>query len=310
MEQKRTLWILIAAGLFLCLVFGAAFMMSKSAGSKNGATAISLKDSGDIWIAPNTEPKNNETKTEPAVTTPVVAETSNDETTVSSSLTTGLDHPAEGVTTAPSVIQTENLSVIANGPTNVYKVDGQNVSADGTVTTTFDFASGTSLSSAVTAQNKAAETAMKNADSKRGEIAKTLDESTKKTTVSATTVAKPVETKPAVVASTKPASTTTTKSSSTKTVESSKIPDRYWVQAASYSSKKKADEARAILDENKVQCEVFTFEMDGTLYYRVRVGPYTTQTEAAYWKNQVDAMEQFADAGTYIVNSSAPIAKN
>ena len=49
--------------------------------------------------------------------------------------------------------------------------------------------------------------------------------------------------------------------------------------------------------------------MDGKLYYRVRVGPYTTKTEAAYWKKQVDSLEQFADAGTYIVNSSAPIAK-
>ena len=56
MEQKRTLWILIAAGIFLCIVFGAAFFMTRAAGNKTEeTTAISLKDSDDIWIAPYKE---------------------------------------------------------------------------------------------------------------------------------------------------------------------------------------------------------------------------------------------------------------
>ena len=329
MEQKRTLWILIAAGIFLCIVFGAAFFMTRAAGNKTEeTTAISLKDSDDIWIAPykedekkpaaekiDSERPNQIAKIDSSETAPsseVKDEKADAASSGKSSLTDGLEYPEEGKSTAKLDSKTESDS---KAETSAPK-DVTIASSDGRITTTFDLSSGSEGSGVVTAQNKAAEKAMKNADTKRGEMAKTLDESTTKKKT--TTATKPAETKTSV-ASVKPATTTTktTASKGTKTdvsaskkeVTSSKIPDRYWVQAASYSSKKKADEARAILDKNMVQCEVFTFEMDGTLYYRVRVGPYTTKTEAAYWKEQVDALDQFADAGTYIVNSSAPIAK-
>lgn len=307
MEQKRTLWILIAAGVFLCIVFGVAYGMSRAAGAKNEeTTAISLKESDDIWIAPYSDSK-------PSVKIPdtdkkldganLVADLTGGKTP---SITDGLDYPEQGITTATIDATASNGSGLEIKPeTSIAS------STDGTITTTFDLSAGSSSSGTVVAQNKAAEKAMKNADTKRGELAKTLDESTTKTSSTKTTATETKKT------GTTTKATTTTKTTTeavakvdTKTdVESSRIPDRYWVQAASYSSKKKADEARAVLDKNMVQCEVFTFEMDGKLYYRVRVGPYTTKTEAAYWKKQVDSLEQFADAGTYIVNSSAPIAK-
>lgn len=303
-------------------------MMSRSSSSKTeDVTALSLKESDDIWIAPYSETTRPDNKNVAPAKNDVPEKkddrlASADDTAVGqdiaegsgeSSLTKGLEYPAEGQSTASVDKTAENLA--ASGASE--KVDSQRTSSDGTVTTTFDLCTGSATSSAVTAQNKAAEKAMKNADSRRGEMAKTLDESTKKSSSTAVTKASS-ETKPVVASvksATKPSGSASksekaSPKSEKKTAEaSSRIPDRYWVQAASYSSKKKADEARAVLDENMVQCEVFTFEMDGTLYYRVRVGPYTTKTEAAYWKKQVDSLEQFADAGTYIVNSSAPIAK-
>ncbi len=307
MEQKRTLWILIAAGVFLCIVFGVAYGMSRAAGAKNEeTTAISLKESDDIWIAPYSDSK-------PSVKIPdtdkkldganLVADLTGGKTP---SITDGLDYPEQGITTA-----TIDATASTGSGLEIKPETSIASSTDGTITTTFDLSAGSSSSGTVVAQNKAAEKAMKNADTKRGELAKTLDESTTKTSSTKTTATETKKT------GTTTKATTTTKTTTeavakvdTKTdVESSRIPDRYWVQAASYSSKKKADEARAVLDKNMVQCEVFTFEMDGKLYYRVRVGPYTTKTEAAYWKKQVDSLEQFADAGTYIVNSSAPIAK-
>ncbi|MBR6080432.1 MAG: SPOR domain-containing protein [Treponema sp.] len=307
MEQKRTLWILIAAGVFLCIVFGVAYGMSRAAGAKNEeTTAISLKESDDIWIAPYSDSK-------PSVKIPdtdkkldganLVADLTGGKTP---SITDGLDYPEQGITTA-----TIDATASTGSGLEIKPETSIASSTDGTITTTFDLSAGSSSSGTVVAQNKAAEKAMKNADTKRGELAKTLDESTTKTSPTKTTATETKKT------GTTTKATTTTKTTTeavakvdTKTdVESSRIPDRYWVQAASYSSKKKADEARAVLDKNMVQCEVFTFEMDGKLYYRVRVGPYTTKTEAAYWKKQVDSLEQFADAGTYIVNSSAPIAK-
>ena len=74
----------------------------------------------------------------------------------------------------------------------------------------------------------------------------------------------------------------------------------YWVQVSSYAAKKNADEARAELDKNQIPCEVFTFTKDGKLYYRVRVGPYTTKKEAEYWKQRIDSIDMFKGAGSYV----------
>ena len=84
-----------------------------------------------------------------------------------------------------------------------------------------------------------------------------------------------------------------------------KVPDRFWVQAASYSSKKNADEARAVLDENKIQCEVFTYrDSSDKMYYRVRTGPYTTKSEAQYWQKRINSIPLFSKNSSYITNSS------
>ena len=300
MEQKRTLWILIAAGLFLCAVFGFAYLMSGTNAKKN-ATAISLKnDPSAIWLSPSNSAKPAEKKEEPTYTNGAVVK--EDDKVNAPGLREGLSSPEEGVPTVTAndsaIAQTDNLTVIANGPTNVYVPESkETLNANGSTTTTFDFSSYSNAysSSNVKAANKAGEDAIKNKETTKT-TAKTLDESaTKKTASTSSTSTKKTETK------------TAEKKSETKTATA--IPDRYWVQAASYSSKNKAEEARSLLDENKIQCEVFTFDSNGTLYYRVRVGPYSTKDEATYWKKQVDGIALFAEAGTYIVNSSAPLAK-
>jgi len=76
---------------------------------------------------------------------------------------------------------------------------------------------------------------------------------------------------------------------------------KYWVQAASYTSKKTADLARATLDENRIPAEVFTYK-DGknNLFYRVRVGPYMTKSEAEYWQNRICKIDSFKDSKSYI----------
>ena len=295
MEQKRTLWILIAAGLFLCAVFTFAYLMSGRGNNKN-VTATSLKDTSSIWMSPSTSAKPAVKEPEPTYTQGVVT---NDDEVKEPGIREGLSSPKEGTPTVTAndnaIAQTDNLTVIANGPTNVYVPEStETINANGSTTTTFDFSSYTNAYSSnnVKATNKAGENAIKNKETAK--TAKTLDESTSKKSTP-TTTAKKTETKVAE------------KKAETKTTTG--IPDRYWVQAASYSSKNKAEEARSLLDENKIQCEVFTYDSNGTLYYRVRVGPYSTKDEASYWKKQVDGIALFAEAGTYIVNSSAPLAK-
>lgn len=79
------------------------------------------------------------------------------------------------------------------------------------------------------------------------------------------------------------------------------LSSKYWVQAASFTSKKSADNARATLDDNKIPAEVFTYKDNkDKLFYRVRVGPYTTKSEAEYWKTRVCKIDLFKDTQSYV----------
>ncbi len=85
--------------------------------------------------------------------------------------------------------------------------------------------------------------------------------------------------------------------------------EQYWVQAASYVSKANADNARSVLEGQKIPAEVFTHaDNSGVTYYRVRVGPYTTKSEAEYWNSLIKTVDTFAEAQSYVTSSSKPIS--
>lgn len=294
MEQKRILWIVLASGIFLLVVTGAALLYVLTSRS----AAPSGVNSSTIWTATPTLSSNaSQQSSEPYAQG--IASVTTTSTGTGSMDTPSVSQAAEDTASSDAAVtQTENLTVIANGTTNVYS----------TGTTTIDLnalKSGTA-SSSVTAQNAAAQEAI--ARTEQNAPAASTSSTPAATTTSAKTTTTTTSTKTASTTSTGSASSkkTSSASSSSKTT-STAVADRFWVQAASYSSKKNADEARELLDKNGIQCEVFTFtDSKGTLFYRVRVGPYTTKSEAEYWKQQIDAIELFAKAGTYITNSSAP----
>ena len=98
-------------------------------------------------------------------------------------------------------------------------------------------------------------------------------------------------------------SNTTSKAATTT---SNKLVDQYWVQVASVTNKHNAENARAALAANKIESEIFTHKADdGKLYYRLRVGPYTTKTEAEYWKGRIALIDEFADTESFITNTAA-----
>ncbi len=331
MEQKRTLWILIAAGVFLCVVICVAWVAYGPTSTRE-VTATSLRDSGSVWVSPTTQDDEQSITLQSSnsdvgnntlaagVSVPQEGNTVLSTEGFSGNASALASNNNEGVSVSPVqteiqssgssiYTQTDRVTVIANGTTNVYQMpDSTTAQAN---TTTIDLntlkngganSSATSATPTVTAQNQAAAQAMKateDAREQKSNIAKTLDESTKRTS-SASASKSSSSAKSSAVAKAPSAP-------KTSAIDAGRTPDRYWVQAASYSSKKKADEARSLLDEKQIQCEVFTYENGtGSLYYRVRVGPYSTKDEAAYWKKQVDAIDFFAKADTYIVNSSAP----
>jgi cell division protein FtsN len=115
-----------------------------------------------------------------------------------------------------------------------------------------------------------------------------------------------------VVEKTEPVNTapkSVTKSTSKK-VEKESVPQekaitRYWVQVAAYSNKKGAENARSILDENKIPSDIFTYtDTKNNLFYRVRIGPYTTKSEAEYWKARIEEIDFFKTSQCYVTTTT------
>lgn len=283
MDQKRTVWIVIAAGVFLLVVVGAALILNAPAANRE--TRVETMDGKTVQMASSTVPA-----------------------TPTDSFAQGTSSTAEQVTpsntneAADGTVQTDNLTVISNGTTNVIGL-GETTATSGTTTIDLNTLKSTPPAT-VTANNTVAENAIK----ETAEAHTTSVEATKETV--STKASSPSEKTTAKATSTSTSSPSASSSkkagTSTKNTPTVKVADKFWVQAASYSTKKNADEARAMLDTNKIQSEVFTYkDSSGKMFYRVRVGPYTTKSEAEYWQGRIEAIDLFAHAGSYITNSSA-----
>jgi hypothetical protein len=59
------------------------------------------------------------------------------------------------------------------------------------------------------------------------------------------------------------------------------------------------------LDENRIPADIFTYEDNkGKLFFRVRVGPYTTKSEAEYWRTRINKIDTFAKAESYVTSTT------
>lgn len=302
MEQKRTLWIIAASGIFLLVVVGAALILYSPSLHKN-QTQQAAFNPADGWTTPafttTTIPSDSfSTQTNDAFATNDISvpDFSGDTPAPASPFDTPAEESAvaKAEPVVPSTIQANNLTVYSDS-TTVY----------GSGTTTIDL-NALKSSAAVTPKNETTANQIANASS-----AKTTAKPA--TNTSATEYRYNYETpapKTKAVAKAEPAKSTanTAKTSASKMTAKAveKVPDRFWVQAAAYATKKNADDARATLESNKIPSEVFTYtDAKGKVFYRVRIGPYTTSSEAEYWKTQVAKIDQFAGVQSYIVNSSA-----
>ena len=280
------------------VVIGAAVILYAPEARKD-TTALVQKENGTVWMSTEVaqHKKDELMENSSVVSAPVEDVKAVEDTSVVSSIAT----PAEGTT------QIENMTVIATGNTNVYSIG-----ADGPATIDLNNVREVADEPAVKAQNRAAEAAIRETNTVRRnvEVSDVLVENSYKDVSKATAssnVRKAERSSSAnVSAPVKKAAPAAKKTEAKAPAKVERIPDRFWVQAASYSAKKNADEARSVLEQKKIQCEVFTFtDAKGTLYYRVRVGPYTTRKEAEYWKKKIDEIPLFSKNGSFVTNSSA-----
>ena len=330
MEQKKTLWIVAAAGIFLLVVVGAALILySPSLHQSSGMQAGFDPSTG--WISST---KDN--------VTPVSDQmlSFNSETAATNDQNELSSLPASPFTNTDFSSTSETSGIAQNNDSTV-RADKLTVISDNTTvyssgTTTIDLNSLKSSSSATGMIAKNEMTANQINSNRSSQPTNTYEETapvaesyytpapvtnpepvakaraTPKAQPAAKAVAKatsaaPAKTEAKKVTSAKTASApAASKATTAKKVAASakKTPDSFWVQAAAYTSKRNADEARNTLESNKIPSEVFTFtDSNGKTFYRVRVGPYVTKSEAEYWQTRIGMIDKFASSKSVIVNT-------
>jgi DedD protein len=65
--------------------------------------------------------------------------------------------------------------------------------------------------------------------------------------------------------------------------QSSKSYEDYWIQAGAFSTQVKAQDMKDILASKGITAIIENRDVNGQNFFRVRVGPYTSQNEANYW---------------------------
>jgi cell division septation protein DedD len=92
----------------------------------------------------------------------------------------------------------------------------------------------------------------------------------------------PAQTGTAVPAAVKPAAAA--KPAPTTTVT------EFWIQAASFTSRSRAEDLQRSLVERGLSSIITVREIDGTPYFRVRIGPYNAKSEADGWLTRIRQM--------------------
>ncbi len=65
----------------------------------------------------------------------------------------------------------------------------------------------------------------------------------------------------------------------------------YWIQTGSYKSQSKAEDLASLLGDKGLSGRVFSYASQGSTWYRVRVGPYTSRGEADKFLAEVQKLQ-------------------
>lgn len=311
MEQKRTLWIVAAVGVFLLVVLGAALILYTPAARPTGTIADSrgmnngTASNGWISLAPSSATQTNN-----------IGENSENQNSYNfeenSAQSNGAEFRADEVNVYADKANVYSEKTDLSGLGNNANVTGtQNSIPQQTVinnTTTIDLTepakpvvvqNGKNIEAEkILNKNQTASVKTKNSGTAQNEIKSVSSASTGKV------VQKNVSTSNKNV---KPAATANKSNIAKKLTASTESPKetKYWVQVTALTSRKSADQAREKLGENEINADVFTYtDSKNRLFYRVRVGPYTTKSEAEYWRNKISKIDTFQNTSSYVTSTT------
>lgn len=280
MEQKKTLWIIVAVGAFLLVVLFPAMIIYKPAAISYQATHSSIAS------AEKNLPGNGWTNS-------------------SAQAQTISPWAQDSIPQPPNYSDNESgLTVYAD---NVY---AENATVYSDFTTTAP-ASGTTID-LNSLKNPVAETAAPQNINITVNVSD--DGKTHSTVIEAPKYSEPKTDLPRIAEAPKPAPAVNTvkpaakapaKPSAPVVQETKKTVTQYWVQVAAYSNKKTAENARSVLDANKITSDIFTYKDNkDKMFFRVRVGPYTTKSEAEYWRTRIIKIDEFSKAESYVTSTT------
>ncbi|MBQ5999141.1 MAG: SPOR domain-containing protein [Treponema sp.] len=300
MEQKRLLWIIAAVGVFLLVVLGAALMIYSPA-TKNPQSIAAAnngnKNTSNGWIS--LAPAQAETtempfaaQSDPNLLNDENADSEFNAGNADSSARTGFDFETE----TPNDIRVKDLTVHAENATIYAKTNTESKTLTApavNTTTTIDLNPPAQVSQIKTETVVTSNTVAKNNIAAEKTAEKSYADKVK--TNVKVTEQKKVAAKPAKTVQ-KPAA---------KVEPKKPMITRYWVQVSSLTSRKSADAAREELAKNQITADVFTYtDKKNQMYYRVRVGPYTTKTEAEYWCGKIAKIDTFKNSAGYVTSTT------
>ena len=316
MEQKGTLWIIAAVGIFLLAVLLPAIILFKPDTHKVQTTTPIVKPSSGGWIAAGTPSPAGSASENETAKGDVPADKIDFENQAK-------PEAGETQSTERSTTQVGDMTVFAQNAT-VYGFEApRNTQSAPDGSTLIDLnalRSGDAFpSDTVTPKNetsaKSMETTRQTARAPQTEQAQYFAAESRSAAVK--TPAKKPSSEPKTAqkntAAKTPASknTTSPKTAQKNTAVKPKAKTsagktQYWVQAASFANKNGADAARSVLDKNKIPADVFTYkDGKGKVFYRVRIGPYVTKSEAEYWRTRVAQINDFKSGESYITQTSS-----
>ncbi len=86
--------------------------------------------------------------------------------------------------------------------------------------------------------------------------------------------------------------------------------DEFWIQAASFTSRGRADELKQLLSEKGVAALISVKDIAGKSWYRVRIGPYSVKADADGWLGRLKGIAGCAEAYVSKMTAVAQKAKN
>ncbi len=266
MEQKKILWIVVAVGVFVLVIFGTALILYSPSRSSGPAIAQATAVSQERLQG----------------TAPVRR----------------ID-PDDWVRNPDSTPNLDSTVPPPRGDVNVTIVNGDNASAQyGVLDVTgltqksarTSVPEGTEVPAEIPGTTRGSEAAVTEKDASGGSATETAKRTQPAAAAKSTGASKTAgsETRPAAQKAPAKAERPAPKKPVTVT--------EYWIQTGSFTGKLNAEKARAKLAERYINAEIFTKSVKDATSYRVRVGPYKTKKEAEYWLGTIKALNEFSSS--------------